>query len=190
MTITLCNGKGGAGKTTTALLLAGILADAGYTVGVVDRDKQQTATKCIDEIQPDGYSIAQAGQLYDIRIIDTPPNIDAPELINSIRESDIVIVVSSPSPADLWTSRDTAEAVKRHKRKHTSARLLFAQVHSNTILARDMDIMADHIGLKPLTNYLSYRQSYQHALLYGIKALDTRAKEQLLLLALEIAGIK
>ena len=37
--ITVCNQKGGAGKTTLTMLLATSLAKAGQTVGIIDLEK-------------------------------------------------------------------------------------------------------------------------------------------------------
>ena len=45
MMITLCNGKGGTGKTTMTVLLAHALAEAGKKVAVHDLDPQGTATE-------------------------------------------------------------------------------------------------------------------------------------------------
>jgi chromosome partitioning protein len=54
MTITVCNQKGGTGKTTLSILLAYTVANAGYYVGLMDRDPQGTATEWIDGNQEAG----------------------------------------------------------------------------------------------------------------------------------------
>ena len=102
--ITICNGKGGSGKTTAAILLGLALVEAGHKTKVLDTDPQNTASRWItDGSLPLGSDDSSATVL-----IDTPPRLDSPDLRDSIMESDIVIVVSSPSPADLFTSQDTA----------------------------------------------------------------------------------
>lgn len=63
-----------------------------------------------------------------------------------MRRSDLV-VVSSPSPADLFISRDTVQMLEREGVKDL-ARLLFNQVQGGTILARELDEMAERIGLR------------------------------------------
>ncbi|MDT7810652.1 MAG: chromosome partitioning protein [Acidobacteriaceae bacterium] len=187
MTITLCNGKGGSGKTTLSILLASALAEAGHSVAVKDCDPQATATRWINEVQK--LRVAAVGETYDALIIDTPPRLDSRELHESLAASDIVILVTSPSPADLWTSRDTVAAVSAHIREATKTRVLFNQVQSKTVLARELADMAGRIGLRPLNSVIHRRQVYQHSALLGWKALNPEAREEILKVALEIAAL-
>lgn len=185
MVITFCNGKGGAGKTTLSILLASALADAGRKVAFLDRDPQQTASRWLKETQPAGITLAQPGLASDALIIDTPPRLDSPLLHDSLAEADKVVLVSSPSPADLWTSQDTARVIREHYRKDKAA-LLFNQVQRQTLLARELEPLAARIGLPALKHQVARRQSYQHAMLLGWKALDAPAREEMLHTALEI----
>jgi len=186
MNITLCNGKGGTGKTTLTVLLATALADAGHRVGINDRDPQGTASKWLAETNPDNLELAVSGNDYAATFTDTPPNLAAPTLADAIQSSDLVLVVSSPSPADLWTSRDTADMVKSNLAPKAKARILFNQVQHNTVLARELDDLAKRIGLTPLKTHVRRRQAYQHAALLGWKGLTTDAREEIRTLALEI----
>jgi len=186
MTVTLCNGKGGSGKTTVAILLASALAEAGHEVAVLDTDPQRTATKWISETG--GLALAQDGKSYGALFIDTPPRLDSKQVTDSIRRGDIVVVVSSPSPADLFTSRDTVALITTLDATKRS-RLLFNQVQAGTILARELADMADRIGLKPLKNQIHRRQAYQHAVLLGWKSLPGDAREEIFKVALEITAL-
>jgi chromosome partitioning protein len=185
MTITFCNGKGGAGKTTLALLLGCALADAGRRVGILDRDPQKTATRWIETTKPPSLESAVDGVTYDALIIDTPPRLDSALVHDSVRQADKVILVTSPSPADLWTSQDTAQMIKLHH-PNQKAVILFNQVQKQTLLARDLESLAVRIGLPTLRHTISRRQAYQHALVLGWKALDSGAREEALQVALEI----
>ncbi|MBM3853781.1 MAG: ParA family protein [Verrucomicrobia bacterium] len=185
MVVTFCNGKGGAGKTTVALLLGCALADAGRRVGLIDRDPQRTATRWIESTKPAAFETAVDGSQYEAVIIDTPPRVESPLVHESLRQADKVILVSSPSPADLWSSQDTVQVIQQHHPKQKAA-ILFNQVQRQTVLARDLDVLAGRIGLPGLRNHVARRQVYQHALLLGWKALDAPAREEILQVALEI----
>lgn len=186
MTIALCNGKGGSGKTTVTILIASALAEAGHDVAVLDTDPQKTATRWIEETG--GLALAKNGKQYSALLIDTPPRLESQQVSDAVSRADVVVVVSSPSPADLFTSRDTADLVKHFKACERS-RLLFNQVQPGTLLSRDLGDMAERIGLQRLKNQLHRRQAYQHAVLLGWKSLPLEAREEVFKLALEITGI-
>ncbi len=187
MTITLCNGKGGSGKTTLSILLATALAEAGHNVAVRDCDPQATASRWIAENER--LKLAVNGQHYDALIIDTPPRLDSAALRESLSKSDAVILVTSPSPADLWTSRDTVAFLETHFPRRGRARLLFNQVQAKTVLARELTETAARIGLPALKTVIHRRQVYQHSALLGWKALGAEAREEILSAALEIVAL-
>lgn len=184
MVITFCNGKGGAGKTTLSILLGCALAEAGRRVALLDRDPQQTATRWVGETKP-SLVLAQPGVGYDALIIDTPPRLDSPALHESLGQADKVVLISSPSPADLWTSQQTVGVIREHYHQDKAA-LLFNQVQRQTVLARELEPLAARIGLPALHQQIARRQCYQHALVLGWKALDPAAREEVLQVALEI----
>ena len=107
---------------------------------------------------------------------------------SAIRRADVIVVVTSPSPADLFTSRDTAELLKKEEAEKRS-RLLFNQVQPGTILSRELDELADRIGLKALKSRVHRRQAYQHAVIMGWKSLPGEAREEVFKVALEIAAL-
>tara|TARA_B110000305_G_C19453349_1_gene649349 strand:- start:207 stop:770 length:564 start_codon:yes stop_codon:yes gene_type:complete len=184
MNIVFCNGKGGAGKTTLSILLGCALADAGRRVGLVDLDPQRTASRWVEETKP-GLEIAVDGQNYDATIVDTPPRLESVALHDGLRKADRVILVSSPSPADLWTSQDTVGVIEQHYNGGKAA-VLFNSVQRNTTLAKELPAIGARLDLPVLSRQVTRRQSYQHAMLLGWPALDATAREEILQVALEI----
>jgi chromosome partitioning protein len=184
MNITLCNGKGGTGKTTLSVLLAHALAEAGKRVAVLDRDPQATATKWLQECDSTKVLQYESGAKYDAVFIDTAPRLDT--LAPALAACSVAVLVCSPSPADLWTTRDTAAAVRQHLPKGARLRLLFNGVMANTVLARELPDLAKRVGVDALSTTISRRQCYQHAALLGWQALDQAAREELFKAALEI----
>jgi chromosome partitioning protein len=186
MIVVLCNGKGGSGKTTLAVLLASALAEAGHDAAVLDTDPQKTATRWIQETG--GVELAREGTRYGALFIDTAPRLESRAVAEAVRRADVVILVASPSPADLFTSRDTVAMLEREGVKK-KARLFFNQVQTGTILARELEDLAKRIGLPALKSTLHRRQAYQHAVLLGWKSLPAEAREEVLEAALEIIAL-
>lgn len=186
MNILLCNAKGGTGKTTLCVLLAHALAEAGKSVAVSDRDPQGTATKWLTESDSQKVRLYDHAAKYDAVFIDTPPRLDA--LRAALGSCSVAVIVCSPSPADLWTTRETADAVRPHLPGKARLRILFNGVLAHTILARELPDLAKRIGVKALTTTISRRQCYQHSALLGWQALDPAAREELFKAALEIVA--
>lgn len=185
MIITLCNGKGGSGKTTLAVLLSQALAEAGRRVSLLDLDAQGTATSWLRECDKSMKVLKyESSTDYDAVFIDTPPRLES--LPAALASCSIAVIVCSPSPADLWTTRDTAAAIRPNLPKDANLRLLFNGVMPNTILSRDLPLLAKHIGVKALKTTISRRQCYQHAAVVGWAALDRSAREEIFKAALEI----
>jgi len=184
MRILLCNGKGGTGKTTLAVLLAHALAEAGKAVALEDHDPQATATKWLKECDGGKVGIYDKAGKYDAVFVDTPPRLDT--LTAALGQCSVAVIVCSPSPADLWASKDTAEAIRPHLGHKTRLRLLFNGVSAHTVLSRELPHLAKRIGVEALATTISRRQCYQHAALLGWKALDHDAREELFKAALEV----
>ena len=184
MNVTLCNGKGGTGKTTLCILLAHALAEAGRRVAVLDLDPQGTARNWLREWESNKVAEYEPGSEYDAVFIDTPPRLDT--LPAALASCSVAVIVCSPSPADLWTTQDTAATIRPHLPKGARLRLLFNGVLTHTVLSRNLPALAERIGIKALTATISRRQCYQHAALLGWQALDAAAREEVFKAALEI----
>lgn len=121
--IGLIQQKGGVGKTTLSLNLAGYLAHLGERVLVVDADPQGLSLAWSTE-QEDGSPFMVIGKAvpnihkdlrevadgYDRVIIDGAPGVNG--LIRScLLASDFVLIPVQPSPFDIWACADAIEQV-------------------------------------------------------------------------------
>lgn len=189
-TIAFANGKGGAGKTTVTMCVAMALSGAGKRVAVADRDPQGTSLIWTRQVATaNGPFIYEPGQLYDVILIDTPPRLDSPEVRSAIEQADKTILVTSPSPTDLWTTRATADLVAAIRGPNSRIALLFNQVQTGTVLCRELDHLAEKVGVKPLFNNIRRRQCYQHASILGWSALPLRAQEEIIAIVSDIAAL-
>lgn len=127
MIISVLNTKGGVGKTTLALNLAVLRAQAGYEVLLVDGDRQATATQAIAQRTAAGGTPTPAlanytdGPLlrsqallarskYSDIVIDAGGR-DSTALRAALMISDIVLIPFQPRSFDVWGVGDMAELV-------------------------------------------------------------------------------
>lgn len=126
LTISIVNQKGGVGKTTLAVNLAGALLKAGKRVCIVDADPQGSAAKFAahrrtnhaDLVQLTVIQIDAARMLrevptlkYDIVILDSPPSVELTAK-TAIALADLVLIPVQPSAFDLWAAADTVKLAK------------------------------------------------------------------------------
>ena len=177
--IAFVNGKGGVGKTTCSTLLAAALRDAGQGVSVEDRDPQKSATTAA------AIFGLPAGGGESIVIIDTAPNIQLPDTLDVIRNADLVILVTTPSPLDLATTAATAELIKAERTGPT--RILFNLVQTNNRSFEQMPAIAKELPFPTFKNFLVRRTSYQTAQVQGWKSIPAALREEVVRLAVELA---
>lgn len=110
--VAVANGKGGVGKSTTTVNLAGILGEK-MRVLVVDSDPQESATWWMERSGEPGAAdvvretdprmlgrVREVGG-YDVVLVDTRPALRAEALGAVIGASDYVVLPSPPAPMDV-----------------------------------------------------------------------------------------
>jgi chromosome partitioning protein len=183
MNIALLAKKGGVGKSTLAILLHEAFSHAGKKVVVRDWDAQGTSTKAL--VQITGAAPAPENGPADVLIYDTPPNLEHTASATAVRGADAVLVVTSPSPADIWEAEDAVEFA-RSRNERATVRLVFNKVRKGTILGRLVEESARGISVPALPVTISARECYQHALAQGWRALDSAAREEVLQLTVAL----
>jgi chromosome partitioning protein len=187
MILALLAKKGGVGKSTLTILLYEALRQAGKTVALRDWDAQGTSNKALSLLG--GVKADADPTSCDVLIYDTPPNLEHVATASAVSSADIVLVVTSPSPADIWEA-DDAVRFAQSKNKKAKVRLVFNKVRRGTVLARLMEESAKQVGAPLLGVSLSARECYQHAIGQGWKALDSAAREEVLQLTVALLSIK
>ena len=202
--IAVVNQKGGAGKTTLAMLLAGGLADQGRRVLVADADPQNTSrhwagmgqgfpARVEDASGEEGKlhkALRRRQEEFDYIVIDSPPAAMAPVTLSALRVAHLALVPVIPSPLDLWASVRIREAIAqaRHKNPELAARLVVNQMQPNTLLAQEVLGMLPEFGIPLLAASLKSRTAYRQCAALGgtIRSLGSRAA----LAALEVDALR
>jgi chromosome partitioning protein len=180
MIISFLNQKGGVGKTTLSVNVAGCLARQGHRVLLIDADKQGSATTwaSLREDAPfQVVSMARANmardalklaQDYDHTIIDGPPH--AEEIARScIAASDFVALPIEPSGLSTWASDLTVRQVKEAQEFKSNLKCGFvvSRKIGKTVIGRDIRNMAAEAGLPILESEIEQRVAFAEGVTMG-----------------------
>lgn len=185
--ITIFNQKGGCGKTTVSVHLAGTIAMRGSRVLLVDMDDQSTATKWISEASDDKpfpasliNLAAMGGKMhreinnqiknYDYIIIDCPPAIQSPAPSSAMLISDLAVIPVVPSPADMWAAMAAKQLALSAQVTNEGLKvvLLPNMVQSNTKIARDaLEVLSEDDEVPLLKSTLGTRSAFRECQLEG-----------------------
>lgn len=184
--IVIANGKGGVGKTTTTMSLAGILSEK-YKILVADTDTQGSLTWWTERSQKDlGFDIAQEsapeilGDLrkvteYDLILADTPPALRSQSLKTVLAIADYLVLPTPPAPMDLAALIDTVQtAVLSIKIPY---RVLLTKVDSrslNEALEAQNTLM--ELGIPVFNAFVRTFKAHEKAVLDGVSINKCRGK--------------
>jgi chromosome partitioning protein len=196
--IAVVNQKGGAGKTTLSMNLAGSFANRGHKVLVVDADPQGTATRWAASADDEklfpasvvGLSAANTKvhrevkkliEDYDWIIIDCPPAADSPVPQSALLIADLAVVPLIPSPLDMWAAVGIREVIHNVSgiNEGLKARLVFNQYQSNTSLAKEAIEILSQFGIETCNTHIGSRQAYRQSAVFGhsVHGFGSKAKE-------------
>lgn len=180
MIVSFLNQKGGVGKTTLSVNVAGCLSRQGHRVLLIDADKQGSATTwaSLREDAPfQVVSMARANmardalklaQDYTHTIIDGPPH--AEEVARScIVASDFVALPIEPSGLSTWASDLTVRQVKEAQEFKPSLKCGFVVTRKigRTVIGRDIRNMAAEAGLPILASEIEQRVAFAEGMTMG-----------------------
>lgn len=179
-TILVANPKGGSGKTTLSVNIAGYLANRGRHVALLDLDRQQSATQWLS-LRPASLpaigllgSKKEDGPRNDWLVIDSPAALHGKNLAHALKLASKVIVPVAPSLFDLQASRDFLETLAEEKKVRSSKchiGVVGMRMEMRTKAAWALEHFLATLDL-PILAYLRETQVYVNAAFEGKSLFD------------------
>jgi len=188
--ITICQQKGGTGKTTLAVHLALAFAKLhNLKIAIIDTDPQgslgkwfvvRTEKKVSNEnltfktasLWGAQYESKTLKKDHDIVIIDTPPKIES-DARPSIEAADLVLIPMTPSHVDFWATEAIIDIAKKAEKK------IFVQINranERSKLVKKTYEYINSINVKSTNTLIGHRQIYASSMGEGKTAVEKQRK--------------
>jgi chromosome partitioning protein len=194
--IAVVNQKGGSGKTTISMQLAGTLGRKPYRVLVVDADAQGTATRwsstapenkpfpaAVSNLSHSGNRLHREVQKYvdqyDFIIIDCPPAVESVIPNAALLIANLAIVPIVPSLADLWAAVGIKQVIDSVSQinPELQARLLVNLLKPNTNLSKELMDPIRQFGIDLMQTTIGDRTAYKESVA-GVTVHDLGSKAE------------
>jgi chromosome partitioning protein len=185
--ISVCNQKGGSGKTTTAVNLAACCAEEGIRTLLIDSDEQHSALawkadrpEGLPEVTVIGLPVSnllrEVGAFsrdYGIVIIDGGGRITNTARL-ACRAADFLVIPTRPSKPDILSTREFLEKVVEEVRaiKPVTGGILITQMQGGTVVGKAAVKEIEQLGYPYFEAVIHNRVAYQEAMAAGMSVVE------------------
>jgi len=179
-TILVANPKGGSGKSTLSVNIAGYLANSGQRIAMLDLDRQQSSALWL-ATRPDNLPRIRSleskkgdGHNNDWLVIDSPAGLHGKNLSHALKLASKIIVPVAPSLFDLQASRDFLRNLSEEKKARSGKvhiGVVGMRMEMRTKAAWALEHFLSTLDL-PILAYLRETQIYVNAAFEGKSLFD------------------
>ncbi len=202
--ISICQSKGGAGKTTLAQILIGTTKELGYSVGVIDGDVNKSLTTWLERfstyedvechhIMDEMEVLPKAEELdkkYDVVVVDTA-GARTQATMYAIGASDLVLIpvqISSANVVEAWNTYRTVQSTSKLVGREIPTRIVLTNFSPNTNISEHVKDEIEELKLPMMKNRLHQLVAFQE-MTFGRVPKTGTAGAQAQLLVQEIQGM-